>query len=106
MKSITAIIRPTKLGAVKDGLRLVGIEMLTVTRVMGCGRRNDTGSRSVDTPGEENLLNKTRLEIMVADHLVKKTVEAIVRHGRTGATGDGKIFVMDAPQFTRISTAG
>jgi nitrogen regulatory protein P-II 1 len=106
MKSVTAIIRPTKLVAVKDGLRLVGIEMLTVTRVMGCGRRSDSGSRSADIPGEENLLNKTRLEIMVADHLVKKAVEAIVRHGRTGAAGDGKIFVMDAPQFGRISTAG
>jgi len=77
MKSVTAIIRPTKLVAVKDGLRLVGIEMLTVTRVMGCGRRSDSGSRSADIPGEENLLNKTRLEIMVADHLVKKAVEAI-----------------------------
>jgi nitrogen regulatory protein P-II 1 len=103
MKTITAIIRPTKFPDVRDALNSVGIEMLTVNRVMGCGRKDTSASATV--AGEENLLNKTRIEIMVADHLVKKTVDAIMRKSRTGAQGDGKIFVMDVPQFQNISAA-
>jgi nitrogen regulatory protein PII len=104
MKTVTAIIRPTKLYDVKDALLNVGVEMMTVTHVMGCGRRKTNGNITLGVEAEENLLNKTRIEIMVDDHLCKKTIGAILMKSRTGFAGDGKIFVMDAPQFMSIST--
>jgi nitrogen regulatory protein PII len=103
MKTITAIIRPTRLSGVKDALLVCGIEMMTVSSVMVCGGFDSPGYKNFVSSSEDTLLNKTRMEIIVSDEKVKSTIDAIVLQGSTGASGDGKIFVMDMPQFIKIS---
>jgi len=103
MKTITAIIRPTRFSGVKDALLACGVEMMTVSSVMVCGGFDDPGHKNFVSSADNTLLNKTRMEIIVSDEKVKSTIDAIVLQGSTGASGDGKIFVMDMPQFIKIS---
>jgi nitrogen regulatory protein PII len=104
IKTITAIIRPTKFSDVKDALFAAGIELMTVTSVMGCGHQEGYEERWWNSSVEVNLLNRTRIEIVVPDEKVKPTMDVIVEKTRTGSMGDGKIFVMDVPQYMSIST--
>ena len=103
MKTITAIIRPTRFQNVREALRACGVEMTTVTSVMACGNFDGPGQNEFVSSAENNLLNKTRMEIIVRDEKVESTIEAIVRQGRTGLSEDGKIFVMDMPHYAKIS---
>ena len=104
MKLIIAIIRPNKLEDVKKALYAADVNLMTVTEVLGhgCQIGVDEFYRGVKETG--NLLRKVRLEIAVNDDFVDPTVKAIVRGGKTGKIGDGKIFVMDLQRCIRIRT--
>ena len=104
MKLIVAYIQPNKLNAVKQSLFDKKVYKLSVTNALGCGQQMGyhESYRGVDI--EVNLLKKLRLEIAVNDEYVKSTVDAIIDGARTGAIGDGKIFVMDLPECIRIRT--
>ena len=104
MKLIIAYIQPEKLNAVKQSLYGSEVYKLSVTNALGCGQQMGyhESYRGVDI--EVNLLKKLRLEIAVNDEYVKSTVDAIIDGARTGAIGDGKIFVMDLPECIRIRT--
>jgi nitrogen regulatory protein P-II 2 len=104
MKLIIAYIQPEKLNAVKQSLYGAKVFKLSVTNALGCGQQMGyhESYRGVDI--EVNLLKKIRLEIAVNDEYVKSTVDAIIDGARTGAIGDGKIFVMDLPECIRIRT--
>lgn len=104
MKLIIAIIKPERLEAVKDELYKVDVNLMTVNEVLGHGRQMGVTEvyRGVKEMG--NLLRKIRLEIAVNEHFVEPTINAIMKGGRTGAIGDGKIFVLDLPDCIRIRT--
>lgn len=104
MKLIIAYIQPHKLQDVKKALYAAEVFKLSVTNAVGCGaqRGYHESYRGVDV--EVNLLKKIRLEIAVNDDFVAKTVDAIIQGARTGAIGDGKIFVLDLPECIRIRT--
>ena len=104
MKLIIAIIRPNKLEDVKKALYAADVNLMTVTEVLGHGRQIgvDEFYRGVKETG--NLLRKVRLEIAVNDDFVDPTVKAIIKGGKTGKIGDGKIFVMDLQRCIRIRT--
>ena len=104
MKTVTAIIRPGKFPDVKEALLDIGVEMMTVINVMGCGRQEGYTESHSKSSGEVNLIKKMRIEIIVADEQVKQVVDAIIKRSRSGAIGDGKIFVTDAPQYLSISS--
>lgn len=104
MKTVTAIIRPGKFPEVKEALLGIGVEMMTVIDVMGCGRQEGYTESHSKSSGEVNLIRKIRVEIIVSEGQVKRAVDAIIKKSRTGAIGDGKIFVADAPQYMSIST--
>ena len=96
LKFITAIIQPYKLGEVKEALLEVGITGMTVCEVRGFGRQR--GHTEVYRGAEHvaEFLPKTRIEIVVDEGQVDRTIEAIVRAARTsetGKVGDGKVFV-------------
>lgn len=104
MKKIEAIIKPFKLDDVVEALTEIGIEGLTVSEVRGFGRQR---GRTEIYKGAEyvvDFLPKTKLEIVIADSLVKNAVEAISRAAKTGKIGDGKIFVSEITSATRIRT--
>lgn len=107
MKMIEAIIQPQRLEAVKEALAEVQVFRLTVSDVQGFGRQK--GHTEVYRGHEYtvNLLRKVKLQIAVNDEMVDRTVEAIVRAGRTGdegKIGDGKIFILPLEDVVRIRT--
>jgi nitrogen regulatory protein PII len=104
MKKIDAIIKPFKLEEVKEALGGLGIQGMTVSEVKGFGRQK--GHTEVYRGNEYTIdfLPKIKLEIILADALVPKAAEAIVRAARTGKIGDGKVFVSNIETAIRIRT--
>jgi nitrogen regulatory protein P-II 2 len=104
MKMITAVIQPFKLDEVREALGEVGVQGLTVMEVRGFGRQR--GHKEIYRGAEYavSFVPKIRLEAAVPDALAERVVEAILRHGRTGKVGDGKIFVYELEQVLRIRT--
>jgi nitrogen regulatory protein P-II 1 len=103
MKTVTAIIRPGKFSEVKEALLDMGVEMMTVVNIMGCGRQEGYTESHSKSSGEVNLIKKMRIEIIVPEEQVQRAVEAIIKQSRTGNIGDGKIFVTDAPDYVSIA---
>jgi len=104
MKKIEAIVKPFKLDEVKEALTEVGIEGMTVTEVKGFGRQKGHTEIYRGSEYTVDFLPKVKLEIVVADALVEKAVEAVTKGAKTGKIGDGKIFVLPMEQVIRIRT--
>jgi len=104
MKKIEAIIKPFKLDEVKEALNEVGVAGMTVTEVKGYGRQK--GHKEMYRGAEYfvDFISKVKVEVVVADDMLEKAVEAIVTSARTGNIGDGKIFVRDVAEAIRIRT--
>lgn len=105
MKSITAIIKPFKLDEVKDALRGIGIQGITVTEARGFGRQGGHTETYRGAEYQIEFVPKVRLELVVADGDVDRVVDAIVGAAQTGKIGDGKIWVSDVERIVRIRTA-
>ncbi|MCC6293075.1 MAG: P-II family nitrogen regulator [Bryobacterales bacterium] len=102
MKKIEAIIQPFKLEEVKEALKAIGVDGMTVTEVRGHGRQK--GHKEVYR-GQEymvDLLPKTKIEMVIPDGRLDEVVKAVVGAARTGKIGDGKIFVYDVLDAIRI----
>ena len=101
MKKIEAIIQPFKLDEVKEALKSIGIDGMTITEVRGHGRQK--GHKEVYRGQEYNvdLLPKVKLE-RGAGSRGDEVKQAIATAARTGKIGDGKIFVYDVPEAIRI----
>ena len=104
MKLIVAMIQPHKLSDVKRSLADASVFKMTVTNALGCGEQMGFKETYRGVVHEVNLLKKIRLEIAVNEDFVEPTVDAIIKGARTGAIGDGKIFVLDLPDCIRIRT--
>lgn len=107
MKLIIAIIQPAKLEAVKEALSEVEVFRLTVLDCQGFGRQRGQTELYRCHEYKINLLRKVQLQIAVNDQFVEPTIQAIIRGGRTGETGqigDGKIFVLPMDDCIRIRT--
>ncbi|TAL10862.1 MAG: P-II family nitrogen regulator [Nitrospirae bacterium] len=104
MKKIEAIIKPFKLEEVKDALTEVGIYGMTVTEVRGYGRQKGQKESYRGAEYTVEFVPKTKIEVVIADNLVEKVVETILRTAKTGSIGDGKIFVTVLGDAVRIRT--
>jgi nitrogen regulatory protein PII len=104
MKLIVAIIKPFKLEEVKEALAAVGVEGMTVTEVKGFGRQKGHTEIYRGSEYTVDFLPKVKLEIVVADDVVRKTSDAIAKAAKTGKIGDGKIFVIPVEETIRIRT--
>ncbi len=104
MKLITAIIKPFKLEEVKEALSEIGIEGMTVTEVKGFGRQKGHTEIYRGSEYTVDFLPKVKLEIAIADDIVQKTVDTIIKAAKTGKIGDGKIFVASLDEVIRIRT--
>jgi nitrogen regulatory protein PII len=93
MKRIEALIRPHKLHEVKDALTACGVDEITVSVVRGFGRQHGHRERYRGAEYTVDFVSKARLEVLVSDALSSGVVEAILTTARTGAPGDGMIFV-------------
>jgi nitrogen regulatory protein PII len=104
MKLIVAIIKPFKLEEVKEALSEIGIEGMTVTEVKGFGRQKGHTEIYRGSEYTVDFLPKVKIEIVVADEVVTKTADAIVKAAKTGKIGDGKVFVLPVEEAIRIRT--
>ena len=107
MKLIIAIIQPGKLGAVKEALTHVEVVRLTVMDCQGFARQRGQTVTHREHGCSVNLLRKVQLQIAVNEEFVRPTIDAIVKGGRTGESGeigDGKIFVLPMEDCIRIRT--
>ncbi len=104
MKKIEAIIKPFKLDEVRESLSEIGVTGLTVTEVKGFGRQKGHTELYRGAEYVVDFLPKVKLEIVLADNLLERAMEAIVNAARTGKIGDGKIFVCNVEQVVRIRT--
>jgi len=103
MKRVEAIIRPSALRAVLDGLRSVGYPGVMVSEVKGHGKQKGI-TESYRGQSVEGLLPKLLVTAVVSDKQVKKVAEVIVKMARTGEIGDGKIFISPVADAIRIRT--
>jgi len=104
MQLITAIVKPFKLDDVKDALKAIGVQGITVSEVRGFGRQ---GGHTETYRGAEykiDFVPKVRLEIVVNDSQVDAVVDAIKSSAATGKIGDGKIWVSNVDRIIRIRT--
>ncbi|MFP5410477.1 MAG: P-II family nitrogen regulator [Gammaproteobacteria bacterium] len=104
MKKIEAIIKPFKLDEVREALSEIGVTGLTVTEVKGFGRQKGHTELYRGAEYVVDFLPKVKVEVVVADSLLERAMEAIITAARTGKIGDGKIFVMPVEQVVRIRT--
>ncbi|MCW2307481.1 P-II family nitrogen regulator [Rhodobium gokarnense] len=104
MKKIEAIIKPFKLDEVKEALQDVGLQGITVIEAKGFGRQKGHTELYRGAEYVVDFLPKVKVEIVLADDLVDKAVEAIRGAAQTGRIGDGKIFVSQVEQAIRIRT--
>ena len=104
MKLIIAIIQPTKLEAVKEALSHVEVFRLTVMDVQGFGRQKGHTELYRGAEYVVDFLPKVKIEIVLADDMADKAIEAIRRSAQTGRIGDGKIFVSNIEEAIRIRT--
>jgi nitrogen regulatory protein P-II 1 len=107
MKLIIAIIQPSRLEAVKAALSEVEVFRLTIMDVQGFGRQKGHAEVFRGHEVAVNLLRKVQLQIAVNEEFVEPTINAIIKGGRTGKTGeigDGKIFVLPLEDCIRIRT--
>ncbi|MGO9229761.1 MAG: P-II family nitrogen regulator [Bryobacteraceae bacterium] len=102
MKKIEAIIQPFKLDEVKEALKAIGIDGMTITDVRGHGRQK--GHREVYRGQEYNvdLLPKVKLEMVVPEGRFEEVLKTLTAAARSGKIGDGKIFVFDVAEAVRI----
>jgi nitrogen regulatory protein P-II 1 len=102
MKKIEAIIQPFKLDEVKEALKAIGIDGMTITDVRGHGRQK--GHKEIYRGQEYNvdLLAKVKVELVVATSRAEEVIQTLVAAARTGKIGDGKIFVFDVAETIRI----
>src|SRR4029450_9926353 len=98
MKKIEAIIQPFKLEEVKEALKGIGIDGMTISEVRGHGRQK--GHKEVYRGQEYNvdLLPKVKVELVVASERSDEVIQALAAAARTGKIGDGKIFVFDVAE--------
>ena len=102
MKKIEAVIQPFKLDEVKEALKSIGIDGMTITDVRGHGRQK--GHKEMYRGQEYNvdLLPKVKLEMIVSSSRSEEVIRTLAAAARTGKIGDGKIFVYDVAEAIRI----
>ncbi|MGB6161834.1 MAG: P-II family nitrogen regulator [Pseudonocardiaceae bacterium] len=104
MKLVTAIVKPFTLEDVKNALEQVGVLGMTVSEVQGFGRQK--GHTEVYRGAEYSVefVPKIRVEVVVDDAQVDKTIDALADAARTGKIGDGKIWVTSVETVVRVRT--
>jgi nitrogen regulatory protein P-II 1 len=104
MKKIEAIIRPFKLDDVREALSEIGVKGMTLTEVKGYGRQKGHTETYRGAEYKIDFLTKIKLEIIAKDSVVERVVSTIIKAGKTGQVGDGKIFIYPVEDVIRIRT--
>ena len=102
MKKIEAIVQPFKIEEIKEALKGIGIDGMTITEVRGHGRQKGHKEVYRGQEYEVDLLPKVKLEMVVPSARSEEVLKTLAAAARTGKIGDGKIFVYDVAEAIRI----
>lgn len=102
MQKIEAVIQPSKLDVVKEALIEAGVEGMTILEARGHGRQKGHTEFYRGREYSVDVLPKIKLEMVVADAMVERAVQAILKTAGTGRIGDGKIFISKIDNAIRI----
>ncbi len=104
MKEIEAITREQKLDAVGEALGALGTSGMTVSEASGRGHQGGLNLQWRAGQYQVDLLPKLKLDPVVSDEDVQRTMNAIMDSARTGEIGDGEIFVLPVYDVVRLRT--
>ncbi|QMU56543.1 MAG: DUF3240 domain-containing protein [Candidatus Mycalebacterium zealandia] len=104
MKKIEAIVKPFILEDLKDALKDIGIQGMTVSEVKGFGRQKGHAEIYRGSEYVIDFLPKVKVEIVATDEMVSSIIDVITQSAKTGKTGDGKIFIIPIEEVIRIRT--
>jgi nitrogen regulatory protein P-II 1 len=104
MKKIEAIIRPFKLDDVREALAEIGVRGMTLTEVKGYGRQKGHTELYRGSEYKIDFLPKIKIEIIARESMVENIIATIVKAGKTGQVGDGKIFILPVDDVVRVRT--
>jgi nitrogen regulatory protein P-II 1 len=104
MKLVVAIVKPHKLGDVKDALEGMGVQGMTITEVQGFGRQRGHSEVYRGAEYKIDFVPKIKLEIVVEDEDALKVTEEVQNAARTDKIGDGKVWVVPVEHLVRIRT--
>src|SRR5664279_3567579 len=104
VKLVVAVVKPFKLDDVKEALKVMGIQGLTVTEVQGFGRQRGHTEVYRGAEYEVEFVPKVRLEIVVDDERMAEVLDTVVEAANTGKIGDGKVWVVPVEEVVRVRT--
>jgi nitrogen regulatory protein P-II 1 len=104
MRLVTAIIKPFKLDDVKDALRTLGVQGMTVSEVQGFGRQRGHTEVYRGTEYTVDFVPKVRVEVLTDDADADRVAQAVVDAARTDKIGDGKVWIVPVEGVIRIRT--
>ena len=104
MMLVTAIVKPFALGDVKAALERLGVLGMTVSEVQGYGRQKGHTEIYRGAEYKVDFVPKIRVEVVVDEAQVDKTIDALVEAARTGKIGDGKVWVTPVETVVRVRT--
>jgi nitrogen regulatory protein P-II 1 len=104
MKLVVAVVKPFKLDDVKEGLKDLGVQGMTLTEAQGFGRQRGHTEVYRGAEYEVDFVPKIRLEVLVDDGQAEDVVGTIVRTAATGKIGDGKVWVVPVETVVRVRT--
>jgi nitrogen regulatory protein PII len=104
MKLVTAYVRHEAFEPIRSDLLELGFPSLSISEVKGSGRQKGITERYRGASVTNYLRPKIKLEVVVASKDVQTIVDTVLKHARTGAVGDGKVFVMPVEEAYRVRT--
>jgi nitrogen regulatory protein P-II 1 len=104
MKLVVAVVKPFKLDDVKNVLKNMGVEGMTLTEAQGFGRQRGHTENYRGAEYQVDFVPKLRVEVLVEDSQAEAVVDAIVSSAATGKIGDGKVWVVPAETVVRVRT--
>jgi nitrogen regulatory protein P-II 1 len=104
VKLVVAIVKPFKLDDVKEAVKGLGVNGMTLTEAQGFGRQRGHTEVYRGAEYEVDFVPKIRIEVAVDDEQAAEVVDAIVGAAATGKIGDGKVWVMPVETVVRVRT--
>lgn len=104
MKMVTAYVRHEAFEPIRLELLERGCPSLSISEVKGSGRQKGITERYRGAQLTSYMRPKVKVECVVADRDVQMVVDTVLKHARTGAVGDGKVFVMPVDEAYRVRT--
>jgi nitrogen regulatory protein P-II 1 len=104
MRKIESIIKPFKFDEVREALNGIGVNGLKITKIKGFGRQKDHTDLYRRAEYDVDFSPKVKIETVVVENLVERTIETIIKAARIGKIGDGKILVTRVEQVVRVPT--